>query len=91
MSSSPCSRLMAMMPDGARIAEFGERRLFHRAVARGKENVTARLFQIARRNQRGELLVFLEFHQAGDGFAARGRRGLRNFVNLEPVNAAPAS
>ena len=73
---------------GARIAEFGQLGLFHRAVARGEEDVAAGFFQIARRHQRGEVLVLLEFHQAGDGLAARGRGGLGNFVHLEPVDAA---
>ena len=73
---------------GARIGEFVERGLLHRAVARGEENVAAFLFQIARGNDGGEVLVFLEFHQVGDGLAARGRRGFGNFVHLQPVDAA---
>ena len=71
----------------ARIGKFVERGLLHRAVARGEEDERAFLFQIARRDDGGQMLVFLEFHQAGNGLAARGRRRFGKFVHLQPVDA----
>ena len=73
---------------GTRIGKFRERRLFHRAVLGGEENVAARFFEVARGHHRGELFALLEAHKVVDGFAARGRRGFGNFVNLQPVDAA---
>ncbi len=75
-------------PGRPRIAEFRELGLLHRAVARGEKDVAAGLFQIARGDKRGEVLVLLEFHQAGDGPAARGCSSFGNFVDLQPINAA---
>ena len=60
----------------------------HRAALGGHENEAANFFEIARGDQRGEFFVFLEFHQAGNGLAARGGGGFGQFVHLEPVDAA---
>src|SRR6266478_3809625 len=80
ISSSLPSRVMAMMPV--------ERGLFYRAVARGHENELAGLFEIAGGYERGEFFIFLEFHEARDRFAARSCGGFREFINLEPIDAA---
>ncbi len=73
---------------GPRIGEFRELRFLHRAVFGGEENVAARFFEIARGDHRRERFIFLEADDAVDGLAARGRRGLGNFVDLQPVDAA---
>ena len=54
----------------------------------GHENVTADFFEIASGDESGKFFVFLEFHQAGNGFAARGGGGFRQFINFQPVDAA---
>src|SRR5712691_9603281 len=43
------------------------------------------VFEVARGDERGELLIFLEADQARYGFAARGRGSFGNFVHLQPV------
>ncbi len=43
--------------------------------------------RLRRRDDGGQVLVFLEFHQAGNRLAARGRRSFGNFVHLQPVDA----
>src|SRR5207237_5878400 len=70
----------------ARIAEFGQLGFLHGAAARGKEDVATGLFQIVRRDERGEVFVFLEFYKAADGSAARGGCRFRNFVDFEPID-----
>ncbi len=72
----------------ARIGELVERGLFHGAVARREEDESALFLEVGCRDYRGQVLVLLELHKAGDGFAARGGRGLGNFIHLEPVHAA---
>src|SRR6266446_6937547 len=67
---------------GARIGEFGERGFFNRAVARGHEDELASFFEVARRDERGKFFIFLEFHKAGDGFAARGCGRFRELINF---------
>ena len=71
-----------------RVGKFGERGFFHRAELRGHEDIAPFFLQLLGGDERGQLFVFLELHEVGDGFAARGRRGFRKLVNLQPVNAA---
>ena len=71
-----------------RVRELHEGGLFHRSVARGEEDILAFFFQVASLHDGAEFFVFLETHQAGNGFAASGRRGFRNLVHLQPVHAA---
>ena len=73
---------------GPRVGEFRQRGLFNRAALRGHENEFVRFFQAARRDQRGQFFVFLEFHEARNGFSAGGRRRFRQFIDLQPVDAA---
>ena len=77
-----------MMPEGRGLENSASAGLLHRAVFGGEEDVAAGFFEIARGNDGGELFVFLEAHEVVDGFAARGRGGFGNFVNLQPVDAA---
>src|SRR5271156_2959915 len=74
-----------------RVGKFGEAGFFHRAVFGGEEDVAIGFFQIARGNYGGELFIFLEAHQVGNGFTARGCGGFGNFVNFQPVDAALGS
>src|SRR6516225_6052801 len=71
-----------------RVGKFGQRGFFHRAELRGHEDVAPFFLELLGGDERGQLFVFLELHEVGDGFAARGRRGFRKLVNLQPVNAA---
>ena len=88
ISSSSCFEIDGDDAGRARIGEFAERRLLHRAVARRQEDEGAFLLKVGCRDDGRQVLVLLELHQAGNRLAARGRRGLRNFVHLEPVDAA---
>ncbi len=72
----------------ARIGEFVERSLFHGAVARREEDVGALLLEICRRDYRGQVLVLLEFHKAGNRLATCGGCSFGNLIDLEPVHAA---
>src|SRR6267378_663222 len=85
--------VLAVQGDGddarrARVGEFRQRGLLYRAALRGHEDELIRILEIARRDERGELLVFLEFNETRNGFAAGGRRRFRQFIDLQPVDAA---
>ena len=85
--------VLAVQGDGddarrAGVGEFRQRRLLHRAAPGGHKDELVGFFQIAGRHQRGKFFVFLEFYQAGNRLAARRCRGLRQFVNLQPVHSA---
>ena len=75
---------------GARIGEFGERRLLHRAVLRGEEDVAAFLFQIARGNDGGQRFVFLESHQVGDAPCRAWPPPLREFRTPSASRRGPS-
>ena len=73
---------------GARVGKFGDRGFFHRAEFGGHEDEAALFLEIGCGDERGELFVLLEFHEAGDGLAAGGGGGFGKLVDLEPVDAA---
>src|SRR5208282_751863 len=73
---------------GAGIGKFGDRGFLHGAELGGHEDEAALFFEVGGGDEGGELFVFLEFHEAGDGFAARGSGGFRQLVDFLPVNAA---
>ena len=72
----------------ARVGKFRQRGFFHGADLGGHENEAAFFFEIRGGDKRGEFFVFLEFHEAGDGLAARGCGGFGQFVDFQPVDAA---
>src|ERR1700674_565575 len=69
----------------ARVGEFRQRRLLHRAALGGHENELVRFFQVARRGRWRQFFALLEFHKAGYRLAARSGGGFRQFVHLQPV------
>src|ERR1700675_3447450 len=87
MSSSVPSRLMAMIPV-ERGLENSVSVDFYGTALCGHENEAAFFFEVLRRDESCQLFVFLEFHEAGNRLAPRGRRGFWQLVHLQPVDAA---
>ena len=71
-----------------RVREFSNGSFLHRAVARGQEDVAVSFFQVSRGNHGGKFFIFLEAYEIADRFSAGGGRGLWNFIDFQPVNAA---
>ena len=74
---------------GTRIGKFGQRGLFHGAEFGGQEHEAAFFFQIRGGHERGELFVFLEFHQVGDGSYRASRQRLRAIHKLSANTRGP--
>ena len=87
-SSSPFSMPMAMMPRDMTLQKSLQRRLLHGAVAGGEEDVLAFFFEIAHGEHGAHGFAGLQTDQVADVLALAGGADVRNFVDLEPVDAA---
>src|SRR6266851_1553481 len=72
----------------AHVHEFAELGFFYQSVTRGEENVFVFFFEIADGEHGADGFSGLQADEVADVFAPAGGADVRNFVDLEPVDAA---